>query len=191
MTRICEFAESFYLQNMRFPSTTEIANEVGIARGTAYKYLVAMDERGIIKYDGKSIETEVTQKADNDLVNVGIIGSISCGEPICAEENIENYVSLPSAIFGNEELYILRANGESMIDAGIDSGDLVVVKNQTNAKDGDIVVALVDNENTLKRIHFDQKHRQVILHPENKTMSDIIVPECVIQGVVKFIIKKA
>lgn len=84
---------------------------------------------------------------------------------------------------------MLRANGESMIDAGISTCDLVLVRKQSEAKDGDIVVALVENENTLKRYFVDTENKQIRLHPENKTMEDIIVPDCKIQGVAVKVIK--
>lgn len=88
---------------------------------------------------------------------------------------LEDYVPLPTSIFGEGELYILRVSGESMIDAGINDGDLVVIKKTKEARNGDIVVALVDNSNTtLKRLFIDEEHHYVVLHPENKSMKDII-----------------
>ena len=121
---------------------------------------------------------------------IPVLGEIACGDPILAEENIEEYVSLPTAIFGKGDFFILRASGQSMIEAGIDDGDLVVVKKQVEANDGDIVVALVDNQNTLKRYFRDDENKKIILHPENKKMKDIIVDECCIQGVACHIIKE-
>ena len=123
MSEIKKYIEDYYLQNRQSPSTTKIAEAVGIARGTAYKYLVEMAEK-------------------------------------------------------------------NMIEAGIDDGDLVVVKKQVEANDGDIVVALVDNQNTLKRYFRDDENKKIILHPENKKMKDIIVDECCIQGVACHIIKE-
>lgn len=189
MNQICKFAESFILDNNRSPSTTEIADEFGIARGTAYRYLVEMDERKLIEYDGHSIRTEVTQKFKTKHSQAAIVGSIPCGSPQYEEEHIEAYVSLPESIFGSGEFYILRASGNSMIEAGIDDGDLVVIKKQKTANEGDIVVALVDNQNTLKRYYIDRKKRCVRLHPENSSMKDIYVKECIIQGVAHHVIK--
>ena len=155
MSEIKKYIENYYLQNRQSPSTTKIAEAVGIARGTAYKYLVEMAEKNMYE-----------------------------------EENIEEYVSLPTAIFGKGDFFILRASGQSMIEAGIDDGDLVVIKKQVEANDGDIVVALVDNQNTLKRYFRDDENKKIILHPENKKMKDIIVDECCIQGVACHIIKE-
>ena len=179
-----------YLKKRQSPSTTKIAEAVGIARGTAYKYLVEMAEKNMIEYDGQEIRTNVTRKYSGEQTQTPIVGSIPCGSPQYEEENIEEYVSLPTAIFGKGDFFILRASGQSMIEAGIDDGDLVVVKKQVEAKEGDIVVALVDNQNTLKRYFRDDENKKIILHPENKKMKDIIVDECCIQGVACHIIKE-
>lgn len=190
MKEICEYAEQYYLQNGQSPSTTKIAEAVGVSRGTAYKYLVAMNDNGMIEYDGQDIQTPVTKKLNKDTSQTAIVGSVPCGSPQYEEENIEEYISLPTAIFGKGDFFILRTSGQSMIEAGIDDGDLVVVKKQVEANEGDIVVALVDNQNTLKRYFRDDENKKIILHPENKKMKDIIVDECCIQGVACHIIKE-
>lgn len=189
MNEIKEYIEEYYLQNRQSPSTTKIADAVGIARGTAYKYLVEMAKRNMIEYNGQDISTDVTRKYNIEQTQTPIIGSVPCGSPQYEEENIEEYVSLPTAIFGKGDFFILKASGQSMIEAGIDDGDLVVVRKQIEANEGDIVVALVDNQNTLKRYYRDDENRKIILHPENKKMKDIIVDECYIQGVACNIIK--
>lgn len=189
MNEIKEYIEGYYLQNRQSPSTTKIADAVGIARGTAYKYLVEMAKRNMIEYNGQDISTDVTRKYNIEQTQMPIIGSVPCGSPQYEEENIEEYVSLPTAIFGKGDFFILKASGQSMIEAGIDDGDLVVVRKQIEANEGDIVVALVDNQNTLKRYYRDDENKKIILHPENKKMKDIIVEECFIQGVACNIIK--
>lgn len=189
MNEIKEYIEGYYLQNRQSPSTTKIADAVGIARGTAYKYLVEMAKRNMIEYNGQDISTDVTRKYNTEQTQTPIIGSLPCGSPQYEEENIEEYVSLPTAIFGKGDFFILKASGQSMIEAGIDDGDLVVVRKQIEANEGDIVVALVDNQNTLKRYYRDDENKKIILHPENKKMKDIIVEECFIQGVACNIIK--
>lgn len=189
MQSIKDYAEKFILNRRRSPSTTEIADAVGIARGTAYKYLVAMNEKGLIRYDGRQIITDRTEKASTELTSVAILGSVSCGSPLLEEEHIEEYVQMPVSLFGRGSFYIVRANGTSMIDAGISDGDLVLIRQTKDAEDGDIVVALVDNENTLKRFYRDQENHCIRLHPENKSMKDLIVPECEIQGVAVDVIK--
>lgn len=173
MQSIKDYAEKFILNRRRSPSTTEIADAVGIARGTAYKYLVAMKDKGLIRYDGKQITTDRTEKTSMELTNMAVLGFVSCGRPLLEEEQIEAYVQLPVSLFGRGTFYIVRANGMSMIDA----------------EDGDIVVALVGNENTLKRFYRDPENHCIRLHPENKSMKDLLVTECEIQGVAVDVIK--
>ena len=114
MNAIQNFIEKYYMQNRHSPSTTEIAEEVGIARGTAYKYLVAMRENCMIQYDGESISTDKTEKIDVELTSVTILGSVSCGIPLLEEEYAEGFVSLPVSMFGKGKFFFLRANGDSM-----------------------------------------------------------------------------
>lgn len=189
MNHIIEFAEQYYLENSSSPSVRVIADEFGIGVSTAYRYLLEMDERGLISYDGKRISNARIEKlsSNSGVIRAAVVGSIGCGIPNLAEENIEEYVSLPRSMFGNGEFFILRANGESMIDAGIETGDLVVIRKQSCAEDGQIVVALVEDETTLKRLY--RENGKVRLHPENRDMDDIIVDDCIIQGVAVKVIK--
>lgn len=189
MNSMKQYVDDYYFKHRRFPSTSEIACEMGIVKSTAYKYLVAMDESGILKYDGKEILTDKIQKVNTDTTHVAVLGSISCGIPQLEEEYIEEYVTLPVSMFGKGEFFILRANGKSMIEAGINDGDLVVIRKQKEVKDGQIVVALIENENTLKRFYLDKEKKCIRLHPENHTMEDIIVSNCEIQGVAVHVIK--
>lgn len=189
MSNIKAFVEGYYRNYRHSPSTTEIADAVGIARGTAYKYLVAMNENGMIRYDGQQISTEQTEKVQTEFTSVALLGNVSCGVPSLEEECAEEYVSLPVSMFGNGTFFLLRANGNSMIEAGIAPGDLVLIRKQSEARNGEIVVALVGNENTLKRFYVDKENNRIRLHPENKTMKDIIVPDCRIQGVAVKVIK--
>ncbi len=189
MNKIKKFAEDFYIKEKCSPSTTDIAKNVGSTRGTIYRYLVEMNEKGLIKYDGKTIITDITEKVQNEKVGIPVCGSISCGSPIEEQENIETIVSLPASIFGTDDMFILKANGDSMVNAGIGDADYVVVSKQSSASEGDIVVALVENENTLKRFYTDKTNHKVILHPENEAYKDIVTDSCIVQGVAKFVIK--
>lgn len=191
MERIHDFVESFYFDNGRSPSTTEIGDAVGIARGTAYKYLVAMDERGLISYEDGNASTDRMRSLTSDVnPAASVSGFVPCGTPQTIEASVEEYVPLPVSIFGSGELFIVRASRDSMIEAGIDDGDLVVVRKQETARDGDIVVALVNNENTLKRYYRDDELHCIRLHPENSEMEDILVyGDCFIQGVAQQVIK--
>lgn len=189
MNRIIEFAEQYYLENSSSPSVRTIADRFGIGVSTAYRYLLEMDERGLITYDGKRISNDRIEKLNSNsgVIRAAVVGSIACGIPNLAEENVEEYVSLPRSMFGDGEFFILRASGESMIDAGIETGDLVVIRKQACAEDGQIVVALVEDEATLKRLYREKG--KVRLHPENRAMDDIIVDDCIIQGIAVKVIK--
>lgn len=133
MDKILKFAERYYLDNGHSPATSIIAAELNVSRATAYRYLVEMNDRGMVEYDGQEIHTAVTRKLNNEINRTAIVGSIPSGSPQYEEENIEEYISLPTAIFGKGDFFILRASGQSMIEAGIDDGDLVVVKKQNFA----------------------------------------------------------
>ena len=192
MRRIREFAERYYIQNGRSPSTAEIGLGVGVTKATVYNYLVEMNENGMLQYDGNAISTKRT-----DLLNAGItpakvfLGSIPCGTPDVVEASVDEIVHLPTAIFGKGELCILHAQGESMIDAGIDDGDMVVVDTSAEATIGDIVVALDgEGQNTLKRLEYDSEKRCYYLHPENPALEDIYVNQLTVQGVARYVIKK-
>ena len=189
MEEIIEAVDSYFFAHKETPSITEIARIVGRSRSTVHAYLQEMNKIGRILYDGATLETPVTSKADSGYTLSPIVGSIACGEPQYEEENFEAYVALPDALFGTGEHFILKAKGESMIEAGIDPGDLVVVRKQNTADEGDIIVALVDNETTLKRFYKDEEHQCIRLHPENRSMEDILVKNCYIQGVAQHVIK--
>lgn len=189
MQRIRAFADDYYTEEGCFPSTTEIGKAVGVSRGTAYRYLVEMDERGLISYDGCEILTDKIERLRSTQIAEVYTGSIPCGTPESVDPMVDDYVSLPTSIFGSGEMYVLRTRGDSMIEVGIDEGDFVVVKKQRTAQIGDIVVALHNNENTLKTLGFNKETNRYVLHPENTSMKDIEVDDLVVQGVAKFVIK--
>ena len=194
MKEICTYVSDHYREWRNSPSVSEIAKAVGIAKTTAYRYLVEMNERGMISYDGHTIETPQIDKCVSGYFSAPIVGSIHCGDPETEEEHVEEYVSLPESIFGKGQFYILRASGDSMVDAGIEDGDLVVIKKQDTASVGDIVVALdEDSQNTLKTFDgIDEESGYAILKYENrrKYRNKVIrVRELVVQGVAKHVIK--
>ena len=194
MNEIIVCANRFNRENGRSPSTTELAREIGMARGTIYKYLVDMNDRKMIQYNGKEIVTRVVEQINHCVTNTPILGRVACGDATSEEENIEEYVDLPTSIFGSGDLFILEAYGDSMNRAGIEEGDMVVVKRTTDRpSDGDLVIALTNGENNLKRIHYDDKKRLVYLCPESDNPEHHVkaYPNVVIQGVVSHIIKKA
>lgn len=189
MNQIKDFIEEYYGEHYNSPSTTQIAAAIGRTRGNVHNYLVEMSERGMLSYSGREISTDKIRKLNTNINRAAILGNVSCGLPQFAEENIEEYVSLPESLFGKGPFYILRARGNSMIEAGIAPGDLVVIRSQSQANEGDIIVALVDDEATLKRFYKDTENHRIRLHPENKEMQDIFVDDCKIQGVAVKVIK--
>ena len=192
MYAIVDYIDARFAEDNKVPTMQNIADHFNVTKGSISQYVQVMVERGIIEKDNgaRGLVTPKMKKMKSTACRVPIVGAIACGTPVLAEENIESIVTLPREILGNGEFYILKAFGDSMIDAGIEDGDFVLVRNTNQANDGDIVVALVDDETTLKRIHFDNKNKKVILHPENKTMSDMIFDEVSIQGVAVNVIKK-
>ena len=196
MGQIYSYIDQYYCEKHTTPSANEIAIGVGISKATAYRYLVAMNDCGMIEYDGTSrtIVTKMISKFSPVTFSAPVIGVIPCGEPETEEENIEEYVSLPVSLFGNGEFYILRATGDSMVDAGIEDGDMIVIKKQNTAAIGDIVVALDENQtNTLKVFAgTDFENKEAILAYCNKEKygnRQIRVKELVVQGVAKHVIK--
>ena len=188
--KIISAIEVFYLSHRRAPTITELVELAGLSRSRVHAYLRELDREGRIRYDGRHLETPVTRKASLEVELSPILGAVACGQPQYAEENFESYVALPTVIFGGEPHFVLRAHGDSMIEAGIEDGDLVVIRKQNTAREGEIVVALVDNQTTLKRFFLDQERCQVRLHPENREMVDLYVDHCYIQGVAQNVIKR-
>ena len=186
-----DYINSFRNRQGSTPSVRQIASGVGLAVGTVSKYLSYMRENGVLDYDGDyDGHRNITTRKSKGLMNmlyVPLLGSVSCGIPKFAEENIEEYVCLPESLFGRGEFFLLRARGDSMIGAGIEDGDLVLIRQQSTAEYNQIVVALVDDEATLKR--FRPKEDHICLHPENNRYEDIIVDSCLIQGVAVKVIK--
>lgn len=194
MKEISAFVNEYFHEKRSSPSVGTIAKAMGIARSSAYRYLVAMDEKGLISYDGHTIETPQIDKSVSGYFSAPIVGSVQCGDPETEEEHVEEYVSLPESIFGKGEFYILRASGDSMVDASIEDKDLVVIRKQDSASVGDIVVALDENnQNTLKTFDgIDDESGYAILKYENKKKYPdkvIRVRELIVQGVAKHVIK--
>ena len=182
-----DYINSYRNRQGSAPSVRQIASGVGLAVGTVSKYLSYMRENGVLDYDGhRSVTTRKTRGMMN-MLYVPLLGAVSCGVPKFADENIEEYVCLPESLFGKGDFFLLRAWGDSMTGAGIEDGDLVLIRQQSTAEYNQIVVALVDDEATLKR--FRPKEDHVILHPENNRYEDIIVDSCLIQGVAVKVIK--
>lgn len=191
MTKMINFIESEYQKNGLAPTLREIASEFNITSACVSHYLTEMKEKGLIQSNGKSrsIKTSKMKSMLNEVSYLPVVGSIACGTPLLAEENIEKYLPVPTDFLGAGKFFILRANGNSMIEAGIEDGDYVIVKQQETAEIGQIIVALINDEATLKRYYIDNEKQQVRLHPENDKMKDMYFKNVVIQGIAVKVIK--
>ena len=170
------------------PSYRRIMHALGMSSlNLVQRYVLALENQGRIRRTRLgSIALPKRLDAGKNKITP-LVGDIVCGQPSFAEENIEASYALPEAIFGKGELFMLHTHGDSMIDAGIREGDLIVVRKQNTADDGQIVVALMDGEATLKRLFH--RNGKIVLHPENRQMQDIVVENCEIQGVLVSCIK--
>ena len=190
MQAIVDYINEYYRENGRTPSTRNIAEGCHTNKQSVMNYLHTLDEQGRLTYAGRHLETAEMKRINRENEDVRVVGNVSCGIPLDSEEQVDEVISLPTKIFGRGKLYLLEANGNSMIEAGIDDGDYIVVRQATDARNGDIVVALVNgSETTLKRFFIDESINMIRLHPENKYMEDILVDECVIQGIATHVIK--
>ena len=170
------------------PSYRRIMHALGMSSlNLVQRYVLALENQGRIRRTRLgSIALPKRLDAGKNKITP-LVGDIACGQPSFAEENIEASYALPEAIFGKGELFMLHTHGDSMIDAGIREGDLIVVRRQSSADDGQIVVALIDGEATLKRLFH--RNGKIVLHPENRQMQDIVMENCEIQGVLVSCIK--
>ncbi|MBN2285795.1 MAG: transcriptional repressor LexA [Tissierellales bacterium] len=179
------------------PSVREIGSAVGLqSTSTVHSHLTSLEKKGYIRkgsnknraievIDTDSILYDIPKK---EIVNVPLIGNIAAGQPILAVEQVEDLFPIPIEWVGNNESFVLKVKGDSMIDAGIFNGDYVVISSQNTAKNGEIVAALIDDEVTLKR--FYKESGFIRLQPENKEMEPIITEEALILGLLKCVIRR-
>jgi repressor LexA len=161
------------------PTVRDIGKAVGLASSsTVHAHLANLERIGLLRRDpSKPRAIELLDRAVDGMRNIvrpgglPLVGQVAAGQPVLAEENIEDYIAVPPAAGGEDGEYVLRVRGDSMIRAGILEGDYVVVRSQETARDGDIVVALVGEEATVKRFFKEKDH--IRLQPENETMEPI------------------
>lgn len=183
--RIFEFIRE-HVQDTGYPPTVrEIGMNFRISEKGAYDHLNAIEKKGYIRRIPKKpraieILEFVPQKLPQTAVEIPIVGRVAAGEPILASENVEGTLPVPREVVKEDTCFALRVNGKSMIDAGIFEGDVVIVRSQNYADTGDIVVALLDDEATVKR--FFRDGTRIRLQPENSVMSPIIVNDAQILG---------
>ena len=181
--RILDFIKSEIEEKGYPPSVREICAAVGLrSTSTVHAHLNHLEEKGLIRRDStKPRALEVLDGTQARGRSVPLVGRVTAGQPILAIENIEEYLSLPQSVLGQGEMFSLRVEGESMIDAGIMDGDIVVLRQQDTAENGEIVVAMTpEDEATLKRIFYADG--RVRLQPENATMSPIYVDNVTVLG---------
>lgn len=188
------------------PTVREICAEIGLSSpSTVHVHLKALEEKGYIERDplkSRSImlkqndqgqpvgrnEGNVLSPSFSKTIDVPLVGNVAAGEPILAEENITETMSLPIDIVGDSASFMLSVRGESMIEAGINDGDYVVVKQQQTANNGDIVVAIIEDGATVKTFYKESDY--IRLQPENSTMEPIIVTNCAIAGKVVAVFRR-
>ncbi len=196
MEQISTYIGDYYRQHHSTPTTREIAIAVGVSPASGYNYLVEMDKRGMLSYEnGEITNLPKISKTPTGYFSAPLVGSIRCGDPESEEAEVEMYVSLPEALFGKGEFYLLRAAGDSMEDADIFEGDLVLIRKQAECEIGDIVVALDENnENTLKVYGgIDKATNNIVLEYANEKEypgKRILVSKLVVQGVAKHVIRE-
>lgn len=201
---ILKFIEKKINQDGYPPSVREIGKAVGLSStATVHGYLAKLRDKGFIKKEdkkgrtlkllkgGNGNEIEESQKSfysQKELIDVPLVGKITAGMPILAVENVSDTFPIPIDFVGNSECFMLTVRGESMIEAGILDGDYILVRKQQDALNGEIVVALIEDEATVKTFYKEKNY--IRLQPENSTMDPIIVPNCNILGKVIGVFRK-
>ena len=175
-----------YTENKGYPpSIREICEAVSLSStSTVHGHLKRLEKKGLIKRDPtkpRALEIIELNEAKRKMIKIPIIGKFIAGIPIFSTENIENSFQIPLGyVDNNEDLFILKVSGDSMINVGINDGDLAIIKKTDFAINEDIVLALIENEPTIKRFFKEKNH--IRLQPENNTFSPILVPDCSVLG---------
>ena len=183
---ILEYIKSQILERGFPPAVRDICEAVNLkSTSSVHSHLETLEKNGYIRRDPtKPRAIEILDDSFNlirrEVVNVPIIGRVAAGEPILAEQNVENYFPIPMEFMPNKQTFMLKVSGESMINAGIFDGDYVLVEERGEAGDGEMIVALVEDSATVKTFYKEEGLRR--LQPENATMDPIIVSDCTILG---------
>lgn len=183
---ILEYMKKEILNKGYPPTVRDICEAVRLkSTSSVHSHLETLEKNGYIRRDPtKPRAIEIIDDNFNltrrEMVNVPMIGRVAAGQPILAVENIESYFPIPAEFMPNAEAFMLKVKGESMINAGIYDGDNILVEKCSTAKDGDMVVALVDDSATVKTFYKEADH--IRLQPENDAMEPILVPDCQVLG---------
>ena len=201
--QIYDFIRSYQLEKGYPPSVREMAAAVGLSSpSTVHAHLSALEARGLIKRDKtkpRALEVfnedgtaaklaEVKEQPDRGTISLPLVGRVAAGLPILAEQNVEDTFTLPTEIVTDSSSFVLEVHGESMINAGIFNGDFIVVREQKSAMNGEIVVAMIDGEATVKT--FYKEAGRVRLQPENDSMEPIYASNTVILGKVVALMRR-
>ena len=184
-TQIYNFLIEFTKSKGYPPSVREICQAVSLkSTSTVHGHLKRLEKKGLIYRDPtkpRALEIVELSNEEKELIDIPIVGKVTAGMPILATENIEDMFQIPiNYVKHNNDLFILKVTGDSMIEAGILDGDLAIIEQKNIATNGDIVVALIENEATIKR--FFKENEFIRLQPENKNYEPIIVEDCSILG---------
>lgn len=183
---ILEYIKEQILAKGYPPAVREICEAVGLkSTSSVHSHLETLEKNGFIRRDPtkpRAIEIcdDSFQMIRLEMASIPIVGQVAAGEPILAQENIEGYFPIPTELAPNKESFVLHVKGESMINAGIFDGDQIFVECCNTARNGDTVVALIDDSATVKTFYKENGH--IRLQPENDTMEPIIVDDCKILG---------
>ena len=185
-TEILEYIKTQILNKGYPPSVRDICQAVDLkSTSSVHAHLETLEKNGYIRRDPtKPRAIEIIDDNFNltrrEVVNVPLVGRVAAGEPILAVENVVSYFPIPAEYMPNEDVFMLTVKGESMINMGIYDGDNIIVSKCSSARNGEVVVALVDDSATVKRFYREDGH--IRLQPENDYMDPIIVPDCEILG---------
>ena len=164
---IADFINAFYYEHDKVPSVREIVEGTGIPLSTVHRYLVDMQEKGELSYNGyRSARTKEMSEV-SPIHGIAVLGTVACGPGQEEEQRFVETIRMPETLVEKGDYFALIAKGESMIGAGIFPGDYVFVKRQQTANEGDLVIALFDGKNNLKKLGFDPKNKKYILHSCN------------------------
>ena len=188
LQKVYNFTVEFINQNGYSPSIREICEKCDIkSTASAFSYVERLKNEGLlIKSPLK--KRALSTKERSDFISIPVLGVIRAGLPIFATQNLDGYIPLPPDFDNGGNSFALRVKGDSMINAGINENDVIIVREQNTAENGEIVVALVDDSATVKR--FYNRDGKIILHPENDEMDDLVFDEVQILGVVKGLMRK-
>lgn len=184
-----DYVVAYKNENSISPSYGDIGKHFGIDRSTACRYMKTLEKDGRLELLGHRSIRLPDERVTENMTQVPVLGSIACGAPIFADGTVNNYMSLPDSMTRGKECFIVTAHGDSMINAGINDGDMVLVESVSSADEGSIVVALIEDEATLKRFYIDRENSKVLLVPENDNYETRAVDFCLIQGIARKVIK--